>query len=153
MNKKVIMTVMLFAVMFIAFALQSASDYAAADASQAGNDPSAYTMEEVWFERDGLRIYGELCIPEISGKLPLVILSHGFGVNHTRSQGYARAFAENGIAAYAFDFIGGGRDIKSDGQMTEMSVLTEAADLNAVIDGLLVRDEFDPSELYLFGAS
>ena len=54
---------------------------------------------------------------------------------------------------YAFDFIGGGRGGKSGGQMTEMSVLTEAADLNAVIDGLLVRKDIDPSELYLFGAS
>ena len=121
--------------------------------SNVGNGPSAYTVEQVWLERDGMRIYGELYLPKGSGKRPLVILSHGFGGNHSYTEGYARIFAENGITAYAFDFIGGGIGSKSDGKITEMSVLTEAADLNAVIDGLLVRDDIDPSELYLLGGS
>ena len=62
-------------------------------------------------------------------------------------------FAENGIAACAFDFIGGGSGSRSDGKITEMSVLTESADLNAVIDGLIIRDDIDASEIYLLGGS
>ncbi len=55
MNKKAMITVILFAVMLIAFVHKSASDDAADDSSQAVNDPSACSMEEVWFERDGKR--------------------------------------------------------------------------------------------------
>ena len=36
--------------------------------------------------------------------------------------------------AYVFDFNGGGLGSRSDGKMTEMSVLTEAADLEVVLD-------------------
>ena len=47
---------------------------------------------------------------------------------------YAKAMAEMGYVSYCFDFCGGcvikG---KSDGSTTEMSVLTEVKDLEAVI--------------------
>ena len=51
------------------------------------------------------------------------------------------------------DFIGGGTEIKSDGEMTDMSVLTEAKDLNVVIDELMVREDIDSTELFLLGGS
>ena len=121
--------------------------------SVGGNGTSEYSMEEVGFERDGLHIYGELFLPEGDEPLPLVVISHGFGGNSRDVRAYAEMFAENGIAACAFDFIGGGRGSRSDGKITEMSVLTEAADLNAVIDGLTARDDIDASELYLLGGS
>lgn len=114
---------------------------------------SEYSVEEVSFERDGLHIYGKLYLPSSEEAHPLVVLSHGFGGNSGHLQPYAELFAENGIAACAFDFIGGGSVSKSDGATTEMSVLTEAADLNAVIDGLAVREDVDASELYLVGGS
>ena len=117
------------------------------------NGTSKYSVEEVGFERDGLHIYGELYLPETETPLPLVVISHGFGGNSRDVRAYAEMFAENGIAACAFDFIGGGSGSRSDGKITEMSVLTEAADLNAVIDGLMARDDIDASELYLLGGS
>ena len=113
----------------------------------------AYSVEEVGFERDGKRIYGNLYLPDAEGPLPIVVISHGFGGDSSHAAGYAKAFAEHGIAACAFDFCGGGPGSRSDGDMTEMSVLTEAADLNAVVDGLLVREDVDPSRLFLFGGS
>lgn len=121
----------------------------------AGNsrETGKYSVEEVGFERDGLHIYGELFLPKSNEPLPLVVISHGFGGNSRDVRAYAEMFAENGIAACAFDFIGGGRGSRSDGKITEMSVLTEAADLNAVIDGLTARDDIDASELYLLGGS
>ena len=44
-----------------------------------------------------------------------------------------------GYLCYTFDFNGGGRESLSAGATTDMSVLTEQADLNAVIDQLKRR--------------
>lgn len=109
--------------------------------------------EEVCFYRDGMKIYGKLYLPEKNGPLPLVIMEHGFGGNHADMKNYAGKFTESGFAVYAFDFIGGGVESKSDGKMTEMTVLTEAADLSTVIDGLKERGIFDTENIFLLGGS
>lgn len=119
--------------------------------SQSGTD--GYMTEEVYFSRDGMNIYGKLYLPESDKPLPVAIIEHGFGGNCTQVESYAVALAENGIAACAFDFIGGGSDSRSDGKITEMSVLTEAADLNAVIDALMEREEIDHENIFLLGGS
>lgn len=113
-----------------------------------------FTVSDVTLERDGMKIYGEMYLPDgAEGPLPLVIMSHGFGGNHTHMKPYAEAFARAGIAVYAFDFIGGGYGSKSDGTMKEMSVLTEAADLCAVLDDMKTRPEIDLARIFLLGAS
>lgn len=50
----------------------------------------------------------EIFIPETHHikPLPLVILSHGLGSDHRIMEPYAESFAENGFAAYVFDYIG-----------------------------------------------
>ena len=113
----------------------------------------AFKVEEQSFQRNGMKIYGKLFIPDSESPVPLVILSHGFGGNHSGVKGYAAAFAEHGIAAYIFDFIGGGNHIKSDGKMTEMSVLTEAEDLTVIFDNLKADSRFKPEQIFLFGES
>ena len=122
-------------------------------AEEAPGESVWFSEKEVTLERNGLTIYGELLLPDTEGSLPLVILSHGFGGNYTQMSAYAEAFARHGIAAYSFDFIGGGYGIKSDGSMKEMSVLTEAEDLSAVLDAMRVRPEIDPDRIFLLGAS
>ena len=112
-----------------------------------------YRIEEFPLERDGMRIYGELYLPENKANVPLVVLSHGYGGSHNDLLQYAELFARNGLAAYIFDFIGGGFESRSDGTMTEMSVLTEAADLNAAVDALRGLPEIDPSQIFLMGNS
>ena len=88
--------------------------------------------------RDNLKIAGELYIPTNDYDVfPLIVLSHGFGGNMSSTRNDALTFTKQGFATFIFDFIGGGFSIQSDGQMTEMSVLTEAQDLNTVIDYLL----------------
>ncbi len=47
---------------------------------------------------------------------------------------YAQALAENGYVVYCFDFCGGSQQSRSDGSTLEMSIFTEQADLEAVID-------------------
>ena len=114
---------------------------------------AAFTVQERSFRKNGMKIYGELFIPDRTSPMPLVILAHGFGGNHGGVKGYAKVFAERGIASYIFDFIGGGNNIKSDGKMTAMSVLTEAEDLAVILDNLKADARFKPEQIFLFGES
>lgn len=102
--------------------------------------------------RGALRIRGYLLKPERSGKMPAVIVSHGFASNTNDTQKYARRFAKAGYAAVYFDFCGSGRS-KSDGRSTDMSVLTEKEDLSAVLDKLRSYDFVDSSKIVLAGCS
>ena len=113
-----------------------------------------YEKEDVIIHRDNLKIAGEFYTPKNSKDLfPLVICSHGFGGNMSSTRDVAISFAKEGVASFVFDFIGGGTSIKSDGQMTEMSVLTEAKDLNAVINELKTYENIDPDNIFLLGQS
>jgi len=104
--------------------------------------------------RDGLTIRGVLCEPKnAEGKLPVAVVSHMFMVNHKLTIGYARFLAEKGYLSVCYDFNGGGLFSKSDGKSTEMSVLTEVRDLEAVIAAVLQHEKADASRLTLMGCS
>lgn len=100
-------------------------------------------------------IHGELLLPQgLAGELPTVIVSHG--LNSTGS--FAKmlvgtSLAMSGFAVYCFDFWGGNLHSKSGGKMWEMSVFTEQADLNAVIDHIKTLDTTDADKLFLLGES
>jgi len=115
-------------------------------------DPS-FTTEELFFSRDDLQIYGQLRLPIGEGPFPVAILSHGYGGNSRQCVTMAERFASQGIATYIFDFNGGGRGSQSEGVPTDMSVLTEAADLSAVVDGLTALPQIDADNLFLVGFS
>ena len=125
----------------------------AVPAAYAEKDAGTYSVQELTLERDGMKIWGELYLPESEEPLPLVILCHGFGGNHEHMPAYAKAFAGSGFAVYSFDFIGGGYGSRSDGTMKEMSVLTEAADLSAVLDRMKAQPGIDPDSIFLMGGS
>ncbi len=108
----------------------------------------------MWFQNGEKKIYAKMYLPaEEKDKYPAVVISHGFAGSSEDNVSRAELFASNGYVAVVFDFCGGGRASKSDGEMTEMSVLTEAEDLNAVIDGMLALDYVDASNFFLLGAS
>ncbi len=108
--------------------------------------------EEILMIRGSLgSIYGELGIPARQGRVPLIILSHGFGGTHAHNTDYAAYFRAQGFATYSFDFCGGGIGSLSEGALLEMTGLTEARDLNAIIDRFLADPRF--SGIYLWGAS
>ncbi len=96
-------------------------------------------------------LYGVLEMPEEEEPVPLVITCHGFGGNHIWSMDYADYFVKGGYAVFSLDFCGGGLMSQSDGTMLEMSVLTEARDLNAVID--YFRDDPRFTGFFLRGES
>jgi len=112
-----------------------------------------HRVEILNIERNGLNIYGKLYVPSGAEDHPLVILSHIFGGSSENTAAYAEYFADHGFASFAYDFVGGGNKIRSDGSMTEMSVLTEAADLNTVIDHFLEHFGERSIRIFLFGAS
>ena len=112
-----------------------------------------YSMQELCFERDGKKIYGELYLPEGNGPFPGIVIGHGLESSVEDTRTYAIALARYGIAAYAFDFIGGGSEVRSDGDILEMSVLTEAKDMNVVFDGIRALEAIDENNVFLMGLS
>ena len=111
-----------------------------------------FIKKTIWCKnKRNQRIYGEAFIPDGTGEYPLVIYSHGYGYNMSFLE--ASRLAAAGIAVYEFDFCGGSPWSKSDGKSTEMSVLTEADDLEAVLDEMKKQDFVDEDRIYLCGGS
>ena len=82
---------------------------------------------------------------------PAVIVSHGFLANQSTTRDYAVALAEEGFLTFTFDFNGGGLGSQSDGKSVDMTVLTEKADLLAVVEA--VRAQYHPASVSLMGCS
>ena len=105
-------------------------------------------------KENGYRIVMKEYLPgENPGRCPVVIFSHGFGGNLREIEHHGPGFADAGIACIFFDFCGGGADSQSDGSMNEMTVLTEADDLTAVIKAVRKLDYADPDRIFLAGES
>ena len=111
-----------------------------------------YDQREIWLENDGQRIYGIAYVPKTDGAAPLAILSHGLGGNYANCLSEAEQLARHGIAAYCFDFRGGGRS-RSDGNTTQMSVMTEVSDLETVLAAAQTWDFVDSARVALMGFS
>lgn len=117
--------------------------------------PTDSTMHEMSVKADdGRTIFGIAYIPQTKEeKVPLVIWSHGLGGTGLDGASYAGVFAGHGVACYCFDFCGGGADSRSSGEMTDMSVLTEVSDLEAVLEAAKEWDFVDPERIILAGQS
>lgn len=63
--------------------------------------------------------------------------------------GYAEYLAQRGYVCYTFDFCGGGTQSQSSGATTDMTLLTELDDLDAVVSFLAELDEVDASRLVI----
>ena len=114
----------------------------------------SYTSTAVSFERDGLKIKGRLYEPNDKKKEhPLIIIGHGFGSNMENCADAALLYTEYGISACVFDFCGGSPESTSEGAMTDNSILTEVADMEAVLDGLRERPGIDTDHVFLSGQS
>lgn len=120
-----------------------------------GNHQKNSNITESTFDcvRNGLTIRGTEYKPD-GENLPIAIVSHGFMAFQDTVRHYAKAFAQNGYLSYCFDFCGGSViKGKSDGKTTEMSVLTEVNDLEAVIKYAQDRAYADPKKILLMGCS
>lgn len=103
--------------------------------------------------RDGLNIRGTEYRPD-GRDLPIAVVCHGFMAFQDTVRQYAKALAGLGYLSYCFDFSGGcvikG---KSEGKTTDMSVLTEVKDLEAVLEYAGSRPYADPGKVLLMGCS
>ena len=132
----------------------SPTSTAARSASVSHDGGHTYTTEELWCQRDGLRIYGVAYVPDVADTpLPLVIYAHGFGGSHSSGTSYAHTLAEHGYMVYCLDFCGATSSSRSDGATTDMSIRTEEADLWVVISQFRADSRVDASRIYLMGAS
>lgn len=120
--------------------------------SQAGQT-SAVVQEEVTIQSPNGQIWGEVFRPDDSERHPIMIYSHGLGSSYRYGEDYGQALAQQGYVVYTFDFYGGSYSGRSGGQMTDMTVFTEVADLNAVIDQMKQQSYVDGDKVFLMGAS
>lgn len=112
-----------------------------------------YKEQEIEVYNGNQKIYGVAYIPEIAnGRKPLVICAHGLGGSYRSNLSYAKQLAEHGIASYCFDFRGGGGTM-SDGDVTQMSVMTEVSDLECVLQAAQSWDFVDSKNISLLGTS
>ncbi|MCD7921831.1 MAG: alpha/beta fold hydrolase [Clostridiales bacterium] len=102
-------------------------------------------------------IRGTVYIPEQASaehRVPMAVLCHGFTADRNETlfihRRLAKLLCAAGIAALCFDFMGSG---ESDGTFEEMSVLTETADVLAVLDHVRTLDYVDADRVALHGMS
>lgn len=103
--------------------------------------------------RDSLTIRGVVYRRNGSLRQPIVICSHEFMANRMFARSYAKMFAERGYAAFTYDFCGGCIVGSSDGNTTDMTVLTEKEDLNAVLEYAQSQPYTDEDRVTLLGCS
>lgn len=137
-------------------------------------DVNYYSIVHYVTLADGTKIYGELGVPldfdpdslengTFDKEYALMIMSHGFLVD---ADSYRHSNAANyivplGYVTYAFDFPGGAPEgpevpiygCRSDGEFTEMSVVTEKDDLNALVDVMKEEPYVNEDAIVLMGQS
>lgn len=110
-------------------------------------------MEPLNVQHEGRTLRGTLHLPQET-PAPAVVLCHGFSGNRTEfGHTFVRLglrLAERGIAAYRFDFAGGG---DSDGEYGDITVSDQVAQTLAVLDALGRHPGIDPERLSLLGMS
>ena len=114
-----------------------------------------YTVKEYDFESNGKNLYARAFVPEVEGRVPLVIFSHGLGANVEHEEEVQKTLAKAGIAVFSFEFAGGSSSSApmSEGLTTEMSVLTEVQNLKDAIRIASAMEYADPQKIYLMGSS
>ena len=105
--------------------------------------------------RDGYTLRGMIHRPDnCSGKVPMVVMLHGFKGNKlVKNQMFleaAQCLEKCGIASARFDFMGSG---ESDGELVEMSLRSECADADRILDFVKTLDFVDTRRIGLYGTS
>jgi pimeloyl-ACP methyl ester carboxylesterase len=105
-------------------------------------------------DRNGKKIRGAIHLPEKTQNLPCVTFCHGFTASriepHFMYVKMSRALEKIGVASIRFDFLGSG---ESDGLFSEMTLSTEVADVEAVLNYACSLSFVDPNRISLLGFS
>lgn len=109
-------------------------------------------------EETGFEIFSRIFRPkdfDESKKYPLLIMCHGF--NDFSKDGNSTMVSNTvlqGLVCVTFDFCGGGTfKIRSEGKTTDMSILTEISDCEAILAEMQKISYIDTSKIALFGQS
>ncbi len=111
------------------------------------------TEKEIQICHHGREVYGIATMPAGSGRVPMVIFSHGYNGTLDNFKRYVDFLAKLGIGTVRYDFCGGAVCSKSSMATTDMTVLTEKQDLEAVFDTVAGWERTDSDRLFLFGES
>ena len=96
--------------------------------------------------RDDVELSGVLYLPDGDGPFPVVFFASAIGSGYDYLEDIAKRLTKNGMATVLFNFAGvAGTD--------DLTVLTEAEDLKAVIGGVRTLPVIDSSNFFLFGHS
>lgn len=123
------------------------------DSSAAVPEHYEFVYREMTVESGDHTLYGVAAIPDTDSPPPLAVFCHGLCGSYTNAEAWTGELASRGIAVYAFDFYGGSEESLSGGSTLEMSVMTEAEDLKAVLKAMRESGLFDNSRIVLIGES
>ncbi len=112
------------------------------------------TIQTSFVNRAGHTLRGIVTLPDQQGKVPCVLLLHGFTGNLYGYKGLntriARTLANAGIGCVRFDFYGNG---ESDGEFEDMRFTGLYEDTEDMFNWMRQQDFADPDRLYLSGQS
>ena len=118
------------------------------------NNTDKYIIKDLYFYNDNnQKIYTKLYKPIRDKKVPIVVYSPGLGASYKACSNYAENLLEYGVASICIDFRGGSKNSKSDGKTTEMSIMTEYADLSLIIKEVRKMDFVDKNKIIVMGSS
>ncbi len=130
--------------------------------AQAGFPPPKHTSSErsIEFQNQGQTIRGTLRVPDIEGRIPIVVILHGFhgqrhempvvGTDEALFQRTARVLAEQGYASLRIDFRGSG---ESDGEWVDTTASGQISDALATVDYVSGLEMVNPNRIGILGIS
>ncbi len=110
--------------------------------------------KEITFpDKDGRKIVGTLIIPEKDGKMPVVIVCHGFKGDRkqTHIKEVAESISEKGIITLRIDFVNNPGESSVD--FSDMTITYELEVLDCAVNYLKTVQEVDTSKIGLTGHS
>jgi len=116
-----------------------------------------YTITEVTYESEGVKISAAIWLPKKQGRHPAIVLGHGSG-RSTKENGnnMARHFVEMGFAVLTHDKRGVGKSggtYVGNNNGSEGNLTLLAKDIAAGVDYLRKRSDIDKDQIGLWGVS
>ena len=116
---------------------------------------STYTVKEYDFESPGKNLYARAFVPDVEGRVPLVIFSHGLGANVEHEEEVQKALAKAGITVFSLEFAGGSSSSApmSEGTNERDVCSNRSAKLEGRDSHRKGMEYTDPQKIYLMGSS